>query len=282
MRMGYKTISVIITDAANDAIALHAARAIAEREDGHLDVHCLGVDPTRFEPMPAGSAAIVLESGIAEAQEHADELVAWVASRLPDDMAKVSIHPVVIPQLGIDTLVSRLARYSDLIVATKPYGATRNPLLVTVLESELFGAGVPVLVVPPCPGTGDEPFRTVVAAWDESNESFNAIKAALPFLCAAEQVEVVMIDPPSHSPERSDPGGALSLLLSRHGVKTEVSVLSRTMPRVSDVLTRYAKEKGADLIVMGAYGHSRLREAIMGGATRDMLEASEIPLLMTR
>jgi nucleotide-binding universal stress UspA family protein len=90
----------------------------------------------------------------------------------------------------------------------------------------------------------------------------------------------VMIDPPTHSPERSDPGGAVCLMLARHGVKAEVSILSRTLPRVSEILTRFATEHGANLIVMGAYGHSRFRESLLGGATRDMLEGTSLPLLM--
>ena len=71
------------------------------------------------------------------------------------------------------------------------------------------------------------------------------------------------------------------MMLSRHGIRAEVSILARTMPRVSDVMMRFATEHGCDLIVMGAYGHSRFRESILGGATRDLLERTEVPLLMS-
>ncbi|HAW45742.1 MAG TPA: universal stress protein, partial [Roseovarius sp.] len=83
---------------------------------------------------------------------------------------------------------------------------------------------------------------------------------------------VVVIDPPMHGPNRSDPGGLLAQYLSRHGAKTEIDVLSRSLPRVSDVLLRHMTDMDADMVVMGAYGHSRFREAIFGGATRYMLE----------
>jgi nucleotide-binding universal stress UspA family protein len=69
-------------------------------------------------------------------------------------------------------------------------------------------------------------------------------------------------------------------MLTRHGVKVEVSILAQTLPRASDELLRHAREKGAGLIVVGAYSHSRLREAIFGGATRSLLTKSDIPLLM--
>jgi nucleotide-binding universal stress UspA family protein len=278
--MGYKTISVIVTDQASDAGALQAAFALAEREGAHLDIHCVGIDPARYEPMPAGTAAIVLETGAAEARERAESLEKWVQSTFPLDRPTVATQAVVIPHLGLDTLVSRLSRYSDLVVAAKPYGTGRTPVQVSILEAELFGTGAPVLVVPEKAELATKSFDRIVIAWNESSESFAAIRAALPFLKRAGRVDIVMIDPPTHSPERSDPGGAVCLMLARHGVKAEVSILSRTLPRVSEILARFATEGGANLIVMGAYGHSRFRESLLGGATRDMLEGTSLPLLM--
>ncbi len=108
----------------------------------------------------------------------------------------------------------------------------------------------------------------------------NAIRAALPLLKKANSVRVTVIDPPRHGHERSDPGGPLSVFLARHGIKVEIDVLGKSLPRVSDVLLRHAADKDADLVVMGAYGHSRFREAILGGATRDMLEEAKLPVFM--
>ena len=93
-------------------------------------------------------------------------------------------------------------------------------------------------------------------------------------------MNIAVIDPPQHGPERSDPGGMLCQMLVRHGVRAEVSVLAKTLPRISDVLARHVRDQNADLLVMGAYGHSRFREAILGGATRNMLEEAEVPVLM--
>ncbi len=117
-------------------------------------------------------------------------------------------------------------------------------------------------------------------AWNESVEALAAIRAAMPLLEAAELVNIAIIDPPSHAPDRSDPGGALAEMLARHGITADVSVIARTMPRISDVLARHAADQEADMLVMGAYGHSRLREAILGGATRNMLEQADRPVLM--
>jgi len=93
-------------------------------------------------------------------------------------------------------------------------------------------------------------------------------------------VDITVIDPPSHGPERSDPGGQLGQWLARHGVRTEVTVLAKTLPTAADVLQRHVEETATDMVVMGAYGHSRLREAILGGATRQMLETAKVPVLM--
>ncbi|WP_297341387.1 universal stress protein, partial [Pseudophaeobacter sp.] len=99
-------------------------------------------------------------------------------------------------------------------------------------------------------------------------------------LTAADLVRIVVIDPPQHGPERSDPGGMLAQMLARQGVKCEIDVLSKTMPRVSDILIRHAADTDAGMIVMGAYGHSRFREAILGGATRNMLENATVPIFL--
>jgi nucleotide-binding universal stress UspA family protein len=279
--MGYETISMIVSDPAIDGAALDAAVALARRKEAHLDIHCLGVDPARYEMMATGGAAIVMESGIAEAHEKAEAAKVWVLSKMPAEMSTVSVQVAVVPQVGLDPMVARLVRYSDLIVASKPYQSRRDPTLANVLEAVLFGTGAPVLVVPP-EGFDIEKFsRRVMVAWNESDECFTAIRQALPVLKAAESVDIVLVDPPSHSPERSDPGGQVCMMLSRHGIRAEVSILAKTMPRVADVLARFAREHDCGCIVMGAYGHSRFREAIIGGATRDMLEQSALPLMMS-
>jgi len=117
-------------------------------------------------------------------------------------------------------------------------------------------------------------------AWNESAEALSAVRRAMPLLLAAKEVEILIIDPQRHGTETADPGTELSEMLTRHGAKVEVSIVACTMPRVSDMILRYVSDQDADLLVMGAYGHSRFREAILGGATRNLLEQAEIPVLM--
>ena len=107
------------------------------------------------------------------------------------------------------------------------------------------------------------------------------MRGALPFLQRAGFANVTVIDPPRHGAERADPGERLSTLLDRHGVKVEVTILARSMPKVSDVLTQHLRDTSADLLVVGAYGHSRLREFILGGVTRTLMQQMTVPVLMS-
>lgn len=278
--MGYKTISLIATNTATDGPALRAALGIAAREEANLEIYCVGIDPAHYDALSVGAVAVTVEAAITEARARAAHVAEWVRGIIPANATRVSVQEVVSPQLGLDFTVSRVARYSDLVVATQPYGPGRDATQVTLVEAALFATGAPVLVVPETEMDWSRPFGRVLVAWNESDVSFAAIRAGLPILQAAEHVDIIMVDPPSHSPERSDPGGAVSLMLARHGVRTEVSILARTLPRISEIILRFARDHGADAIVMGAYGHSRFREAILGGATREMLETAHVPLFM--
>ncbi|TNC51473.1 universal stress protein [Rubellimicrobium rubrum] len=274
-----KTLSLVLTDESRDAPALRAAIAIAGREEAHLDIACLGLEPVPLEAMPMAAAQIIVESGRADAEDRAQGLAAWAKAELPLDI-RANVEARTVMSLNLTALAARVGRFSDLAVIARPYGRNRDHLAPAVAEALLFGTGAPVLVVPDAALDWSRPFRRVCLAWNGTDEAMRAARGALPFLCAAEAVDVVIIDPPLHAHDRSDPGGDLSLWLARHGVKAEVAVLARTQPRIADILTRFATERGCDAVVMGAYGHSRLREAMLGGATRDMLSQVPFPLLM--
>lgn len=278
--MAYKTILTIVTDAAAAAAQMDAAVAVARSEDAHLDVLCLGVDRTQTGYYYAGATAFVQQEVLDRAQDDAREVDAAVKARLEAEDVRWSSEAVVAQLGAIATVVGLRARFADLVVMGRPYGKGRGQELEAAVEAALFEGQVPVLIVPDVGGSGVTP-RRVVVAWNQSNEAMSAIRKALPLLKSADLVDITVIDPPAHGPERSDPGGQLSQWLARHGVHVEVSVLAKTMPRVSDVLNRHVRETNADLIVMGAYGHSRFREAILGGATRNMLELAEVPVLMS-
>ncbi len=277
--MGYKSILTILTETSQKA-QLDAAIAIARREDAHLDVFCLGVDHTQNGFFYAGASAYVFQEAIDKAMASAGELEDKVRAYLEGKDLRWSVDSAVAQLGGLSTLIGMRARFSDLVVLGRPYDRETNPDGEALTEAALFEGGAPVLIVP---GEISETFGTrILVAWNQSNEALVAARRALPLLQAAEAVEITVVDPSPHSAEGSEPGSTFCQMLTRQGVKADVAVLARTLPKISEIIARRATEIGADMIVMGAYGHSRFRQAILGGATRNMLEAANIPVFLAR
>lgn len=278
--MSYKSILTVISEVDIDASALEAAIALTQAQDGHLDILALGIDHSAPGYYYAGTNALIEQATLEQARQDAEAIDAALRARMEGQQCRWGAE-TALAQIGtIQTLVGGRARFADLVLLPKPYGEGKSLAEEAVLEAALFSGAAPVLVLP----AGAQVVRPqrVVLAWNQSSEALAAIRAALPLLQQADLANIVIIDPPRHGPDRSDPGGMLSQMLARHGVRAEISVIAATMPRTADVLARHCADQEADLLVMGAYGHSRFREAIMGGATRDMLEATAIPVLMNR
>ena len=277
--MTYKTILTVLTSQDTAETPLSQAASMAEAFNGHADVLCLGVDRTQTGYYYAGANAMVLQETLSRAREESEKIESFAESMLDPSGIRWGVETGVTQVADLGRHVAQRARFADLVVLPKPYGKGHGVELEPTIEAALFEGQAPVLVVP----DGATPLaeaKTVSVAWNESAEALVAIRAALPILKEADLVRVVVVDPATHGPNRSDPGGMLSQFLSRHGVKVEIDVLSKTLPRVSDVIMRHAKDTDCDMVVMGAYGHSRFREAILGGATRNMLEQTEIPIFM--
>jgi len=277
--MSFKTLTTIVCDETADIHALNAAVALARSNGAHLDVICLGLDRTQPGFYYTGTNAMVLQDNLQFALAESERIEAVIQQHLHAEDISWAVQPMTAQMAGLTPQLSSILRFSDLVVLPRPYGDGRGHEHEEILEAALFSCRVPVLVMPDGATLPDHIGRIVVA-WNESNEALGAVRSALPILAAADSVNITIIDPPQHGPDRSDPGGALCQMLSRHGVAVEVSVLAKTMPRVSDVLCRHLNDQDAQLLVMGAYGHSRLRQSIMGGATRNMLEMAELPVLM--
>lgn len=269
--MSYKTLVTFVATETGLKPLLQSASALARRFDAHLEVCCMGVDTTQSMGFYAGAPAIIYQDSLNAAKATAETLQDTAKECLRGADIRWSTDSAVLSLGGITSYVGLKARFSDLVVLPLPYGAGRGPQDEVIIEAALFEGDTPVLVLPQTGGALPE-FNKLVLAWNQSNEALHATRAALPLMKQADLVNTVIIDPPSHGAERSDPGGLLAQMLARHGIQTDVSVLARTLPRTSDVLRRHLKDQAADLLVMGAYGRSRLREAILGGATRNMLE----------
>jgi len=277
--MSFKTIMTVVTDKAHLKDTISKAADLAEVLDAHLDVVCMGVDRTQTGYYYAGMNAAVLQETLQQARTDAEEMAKAAKAQLGATTLRWGVTDAVCQLADIARYVASHARFSDLAVLPRPYGDDRGIELEPTVEGALFEGQAPVIVLPTSSETLKLP-RKVAIGWNESAEALRAVRNALPLLKTAERAHIVVIDPPKHGPNRSDPGGLLSQFLARHGVHVEIDVLSKTMPRVSDVMRRHVSDIDADMVVMGAYGHSRFREAILGGATRNMLETSEVPVFM--
>ena len=274
--MGYKSILTVLTR--SQTTLLDSAIAMTRRQDAHLDVFCLGVDHTQSGYYYAGASAYVFQESIDKAMTDASALETEVRAHLAAQDIRWSVDSAVAQVGGLSTLVGMRARYADLVVLNLPYAQDATPDAEAVTEAALFEGTAPVLIVPQ---TLDKPCgKKILIAWDQSNEALNAVRRAMPLLQAADAVEITVVDPSPSNPERAEPGAALCQMLVRQGIKAEIAVLARTLPQISDILSRRVIEIGADMVVMGAYGHSRFRQAFLGGATRNMLQKAEVPILM--
>ncbi len=172
-----------------------------------------------------------------------------------------------------DVIVTH-ARYADVTIVGQVDPDHRTPSIAGPLTMR---SGRPVLVIPYA-GSVDTVGERAIVAWNANRESARAVADALPMLACAKEVIVLSLNP-----EDSDhiPGAEIALYLARHGVKADARQETAKGISEGDNLLSRAAEAGADLIVMGAYGHSRAAEFVFGGTTRDLLQHSSIPLSLS-
>jgi nucleotide-binding universal stress UspA family protein len=174
--------------------------------------------------------------------------------------------------------VARHGRTSDLLLLGQPDPEGDAPKALAVFEAALFSSGRPLLMVPHA-GRFTHVGRRALIAWNGRREAARAVHDALPLLAGAEHVVVLTagMEPPEAD---ADPTAEMLRHLARHGLPVSAAREIGTDLEVADIILNRAAETGADLLVMGAYGHSRLREFVLGGATRSILRQMTLPVLM--
>jgi nucleotide-binding universal stress UspA family protein len=174
-------------------------------------------------------------------------------------------------------MFGRMARRFDLSVVgqAEPRKSTPAPMMI---EAALFETGRPALVVPYIQ-KGDVKLDRVMVCWDGSRSAARAAGDAMSFLERAGTVEVVIVT--EHGKSDETPGADIAQHLARHGLAVEVKQIVAPDAKTADVLLSHAADTSADLLVLGGYGHSRLREFVLGGVTRSILEAMTVPTLMS-
>lgn len=273
---GWKTVLVHVEPGKAAAPRLATAVALARRCDARL----LGVGAELVEPVtfsdPYGSwdaqVLTALRDQVQENLTHAEQAFAKAATGVSSEWRKVEDRPAA--------AIARVARAADVIVAggmpLKGLDGYRSadPAELTLLS------GRPVLVAPP--QGGELQAKAVVVAWKETRESRRAIADALPLLAAADDVLIVEIcDEAEAMGDAEFHAGEVAEGLKRHGVKARGKAIKAADEKVCEVLNAEAKTIGADLIVAGCYGHSRMNEWFFGGVTRDLLMNPQRFILMS-
>jgi nucleotide-binding universal stress UspA family protein len=184
-----------------------------------------------------------------------------------------------LPYFGSDVGVH--AHYADLALVARPdpTGQTAGP--PGLVESLVLTSGRPIIMLPP--GGTVSRVRRILVGWNARREAIRAVADALPLLAKAALVEVLVIDHERHPADHGqEPGADIARHLARHGVRVEVRRLSSGGEDVGHLLLSEAAAFGADLVVMGAYGHSHLSEWVFGSVTRAVLHEAGLPVLMSR
>ena len=259
-------------------VAAGYAISVAEQFEAHLAAVAFAYEPVIPGTMYGGIPPEIIDAGRAEAEAIANAALKKFDAEAERAGISAQSHMFDATLVGGSEMFGSIARRYDLAVVGQadPDRVTQEEL---VIEAALFASGRPVIVVPYIQKQGLKLDRVLVA-WDGSVTAARAIGDAMPFLEKAKQVEVVIV---GNKPPKSDeaPGADLGQHLARHGIKTTVKRITAPDIDVQSAILSHAADSSADLIVMGGYGHSRLREFILGGVTRGLLESMTVPVLMS-
>ena len=181
----------------------------------------------------------------------------------------------------MSTEVGVHAYYADLVVVARPEPADHMAGPPGLAESLVLTAGRPIIIFPP--DSKVSRIHRILVAWNARREAIRAVADALPLLARAEAVEVLVVEDQHHpAGHEQEPGADIARHLERHAAQVGVRRLRSGGDAVGQLLLSQAVSFGADLLVMGAYGHSHLSEWVFGGVTRTVLHAASLPILMSR
>ncbi len=273
-----KDITVVV-DNGGDRRPAKLAAELARVTGAHLTGVALAVDPvvpvyTVAAPIPTDFIVAAHEQSMADANAAlaAFDAIGQAAGITSEGRLAESIS-------GDFTGVVRNTLLTDLaVVGQEDPDVDGEPLRGALIEALLFQAGVPTLLVP-TRGVSELKTQKAIVAWNGSVQAARAVRAAMPLLARAESVIVAIVDEGA-APTDIAQGADIGAYLARHDLKVDVRVIANAHEGAGAAILNLASEEAADWLVMGAYGHSRIRQFLLGGVTRHVLGRSPIPILM--
>lgn len=280
--MGYRTILASIDSGRGNDSVLAAASAVARDHDAKL-VGLYVAPPAVLESVRRVHLSRDIAEAFAKRRVEQIKEAEGVFDRATGTLPRRAWEVVEVDSLAaVDTAIHRRARCADLtVVAQVGAGEQLADRPGTLPDRLVLESGRPILVVPPAlsfPTVG----RRILVAWNQSREAARAMADALPMLKRAEQVWVLTIDERAGFHPGPDTRVAQAVsYLAEHGVEAKGLHDGTEQISASDILLSRVSDLTADLLVLGAYGHSRWREVVLGGVTRELLSHMTIPVLMS-
>jgi nucleotide-binding universal stress UspA family protein len=247
-----------------------------------LQAHLTGI-AFIYDPIVPISGTGYIPADVIESQRADNETAAEAAIKeftAATDRAGISAEPQMLSAslTGAGDQFARMARRFDLVIVgqAQPEMSTMEQIIG---ETTLFESGRPMIMVP---YIQKAPFKTgnVMICWDGSRTAARAVADAIPILGKSSRIEIVSVTS-ERGKEDEIEGADIGQHLARHGLKVDVHRISKGNIDVADALLSHAADSAADLMVMGGYGHSRLREFVLGGVTRSIFESMTLPVLLS-
>ncbi|WP_135468291.1 universal stress protein [Crenalkalicoccus roseus] len=284
--MALKDLLVYLDGSAQAEARLALAAAVARQHGSHLTGLCV-TDPSYPLALRSGQArfadAGTLDLLVRRAREEMREQAARHEQAFLEHARREGVAAAWrVVEGDLAETVAVQARSADIVVVSQPDPS--DPEAEggdAVVERVLFASGRPVLLAP-WAGRFASGIRNVLVAWKSTRESARALHDAMPLIEQAQSVTVLTIGPRPGGAARDVPSGAeIAAHLVHHGVPATAVQTEPPGTGVGDAILNHASESGADLLVMGAYGHSRVRELVLGGVTRTILRHMTLPVLMS-
>ena len=277
--MSYKTVLVHLNDQRRTEALLEPAVQLASQYNSHLvGLHVYASMPA--PPVRLPYASKILGAAVAFEHENSDEIAA-IFSRMTAKGAFVAEWQLRrVPHVDLASVVMDHGRAADLIIAGRTDPDWDLSPLLDFPERLALESGRPVLVIPYA-GRYPRIGRNVVIAWKAGRESTRAVFDALPLLKGADNVHILEVKGRADQETMLGPDTSIAAALGRHGIKATIRTSVAPDISVGDEILSRLSDLDADLLVMGAYGHSRMREIVFGGATRHIARHMTVPTLFS-
>ncbi len=274
--MALKSILVHVTNSEEAKARVESALALAIEHDAHLT----GLTVRSIVNIPGYAASTIPESVFQEIKARQDAAEVAAQKLFEEAAARAGWSDRCGWMVGegrTSDVVGLHARYADLTIVGQQPLPGPDETEDSFADTLVMRSGRPVLV---CPYIGVKRAigKHIVVAWNASREAARAVGDAMPLLEKSEKVDVMSVEPEGIG---DLPGADIAHHLARHDINADAKRSVANRIDAGDVLLNYVADSGADLVVMGAYGHSRLREMVLGGVTRHMLEHMTVPVLMS-